>query len=66
MSDELIEMLRGVDEFRRKIFDDVVTRCENCRHCEHRNNDEPYCHNHAMVVTPDYFCADGEEGEWMP
>lgn len=40
--------------------------CANCKHCEHRNNDEPYCHHHAMVVTPDYFCADGEEGEWMP
>lgn len=40
--------------------------CVNCKHCEHRNNDEPYCHHHAMVVTPDYFCADGEEGEWMP
>lgn len=40
--------------------------CGNCKHCEHRNNDEPYCHHHAMVVSPDYFCADGEEGEWMP
>lgn len=40
--------------------------CVNCRHCEHRNNEEPYCHHHAMVVTPDYFCADSEEGEWMP
>ena len=43
-----------------------VVRCEQCLHCEHRNNSEPYCHHHAMVVTPDYFCADGEEGEWIP
>lgn len=40
--------------------------CVNCKHCEHRNNDDPYCHHHAMVVIPDYFCADGQEGEWMP
>ena len=40
--------------------------CVSCKHCEQRNNDEPYCHHHAMVVTPDYFCADGEEGEWVP
>lgn len=43
-----------------------IVKCEHCRHCENRNNEEPYCHHHAMVVTPDYFCADGEEGEWVP
>lgn len=43
-----------------------IAKCEDCRHCEHRNNSEPYCHYHAMVVTPDYFCADGEKGKWMP
>ena len=40
--------------------------CTNCKNCEQRNNEEPFCHHHAMVVTPDYFCADGEEGEWVP
>ena len=44
----------------------VLLTCAFCKHCENRNNEEPYCHQHAMVVTPDYFCADGEEGEWMP
>lgn len=56
---------RAFTEVLRELPSALVT-CANCRHCEHRNNDEPYCHHHAMVVSPDYFCADGEEGEWMP
>lgn len=43
-----------------------VVRCEDCVHCETRNNEEPYCHQHAMTVSGDYFCADGAEGRWTP
>ena len=41
-------------------------RCEDCVHCETRNNEELYCHQHAMTVSGDYFCADGAEGRWTP
>lgn len=43
-----------------------ITRCGACAFCEIRNNDEPICHKHYMVVDNDYYCADGAKGEWMP
>lgn len=43
-----------------------LTRCKDCRHCEQRNNEEPDCHQHGMIVTDMYFCADGEKGVWTP
>lgn len=65
MSEIIVEMEDYI-KIKGGHYKQDLIRCGECENCEIRNNEEGYCHTHAMTVSDDYFCADGVKGEWMP
>lgn len=64
MSEIIVEMEDYI-KIKGGHYKQDLIRCGECKHCEQKNNEEPYCHQHGMVTEDQYFCADGERGEFV-
>jgi hypothetical protein len=66
--EELLKALqydRGQYQKGYKDRDDQIVRCKDCKHWYFADNripseQENVCGRNGIVVTPDWFCADGE------
>lgn len=66
MAEIIVNMKSDYIKIKGGHYKQDLVRCGECKHCEERNNEEPYCQYHHMTTDDKYFCADGEKGEYTP